>query len=307
MIDAGSRKTVQLYFYTMTIERTKKIADDTAYCIDAIIKALANLLSAINAKSLKEKTHHIIPKSKVIWLEFAEDKGGGSFNLVFKSAKYDQSRIVRNTDTMESRGVLKQPEDGDEEKTHLLIRFRNNADRFIVACESNYFGASTVDIAAYLNEQFDQACSGPNEQYLYKVSFDPLPSEEFLKGLSKMKQINLLRLTVDIADLSQNDFHCFSGRDEIRSTVEIYLRKKRGRKNNISQDLISEVYHNTGMTKKIKRIAVEGSNKTGSLKIDSDSYQMKHSVTVETIPPTREVKTSDFFEKAQEFIREMGL
>lgn len=307
MIGADSKKTVQLYFYTMTVGRTKKTADNTVYSIDAVIRALTDLLFAISTKDLLTKTYHLSSKSKVIWLESVEDKGKGSFNLVFKSAKYDQSRIVRNTDTMESRGVLKKPEDGDEEKTHLLIRLRGDSDRFIIACEFNYYGIGTLDIATYLNEQFDQALGGPNEQYSYKVSFEPLPSEEFLTGLAKMKQIDLFRLTLDIADISHGDFQRFANRNELRSTVEVYLRKKRGRKNNIPPDLIREVYQDTGLTKKIKRIAVEGSNQAGSLKIDSESYQMKHAVTVETLPPTREVNTSDFFQKAQNFIKEMGL
>ena len=306
MIGADSKKTVQLYFYTMTVERTKKTADNTVYSIDAVIQAFNGLLSAISTKDLLSKTYHLSSKSKVIWLESVEDKGKGNFNLVFKSAKYDQSRTVRNTNTMESRGVLKKPEDGDEEKTHLLIRFRGDSDRFIIACEFNYYGIGTLDIATYLNEQFDQT-HGPTQQYTYKVSFEPLPSEEFLTGLAKMKQIDLLRLTFDIADMEHNDFQRFAGRNELRSTVEVYLRKKRGRKNNIPQDLIREVYQNTGITKKIKRIAVEGSNQTGSLKIDSESVQMKHSVTVETVPLTREVNTTDFFQKAQNFINEMGL
>ena len=307
MIGSDSRKTVQLYFYTMTIERTKKTADDTAYNFDAVLKAFTDLISDIMKKDLLNKKYQISSKSKVVWLESFEDKGKGSFNFVFKSAKYDQSRTVRNTDTMESRGVLKQPEDGDEEKTHLIVRFRNDSDRLIVACEFNYYGINTGDIAAYFNEQFDQAHSGSGDQYSYKVSFDVLPSEDFLKELVKLRQINLLRLTMDIADMTQSDFQRFAGRDEIRSTAEVYLRKKRGKKNNISQELIREVYQDTGINKKIKRIAVEGSNQAGSLKIDSESYQMKHSVTVETLPPTREVDTKDFFQKAQEFIKEMGL
>ena len=308
MVGTESKKAVQLYFYTMTIERTKKTADDTAYSIGAVVQAFTDLLTSVNAKDILTKTLHLSKKSKVIWLDSVEAKSKGCFNLVFKSAKYDQSRTVRNTETMEERGVLKQPEDGDEEKTHLLIRFRVDSDRFIAIHESNYYGVTTWDISAYLNEYFDQMHSGSNAPYAYQVSFDPLPSEEFLKGLSKMKKINLFRLTMSIDDLDKGDFQKFAGRNELRPTVEVYLRKRPGKGNNISQDLIREVYQDTGATKRIKRIAVEGSNQSGSLKIDTESYQMKHSITVDTVQsPTHEVHTIDFFQKAEEFIREMGL
>jgi len=308
MVGTEPKKTVQLYFYTMTVERTKKTADDTAYNIDAVIQVFSGLLTAVNAKGLIAKTHHLSKKSKVIWLDSVESKGKGCFNLVFKSAKYDQSRTVRNTHTMEDRGILKQPEDGDEEKTHLLIRFREDSSRFITAIESNYYGVSTGDIAAYLNEYFDQANSSSGSQYAFKVYFEVLPSEEFIKGLERMKKTNVLRITLDIADLQQSDFARFAGRDDIRQTVDITLHKKPGKNNNIPKDLIREVYENTGGHKKIKRIAVEGTNPAGSLKIDSESYQMKHILTVDTLQvPTHEIQTLDFFQKAEEYFREMGL
>lgn len=292
----------------MTVERTKKTADDTPYSIDAVVQAFNDLLSAIMGKDLLSKKYDLHNKSKVIWLDSIESKGKGCFNLVFKSAKYDQSRTVRNTETMEDRGVLKQPEDGDEEKTHILIRFLADSDRFFAALEFNYYGVGTGDIAAYLNECFDQVHSGSDDQYSFRVSFTILPSEEFLKGLDRMKKTNVLRLTLDIADLHQSDFTRFAGRNEIRQTVDIAIHKTRGKNNNIPKDLIRDVYQSTGAHKTVKRIAVEGTNPAGSLKIDSESYQMKHSIAVETLQfPTHEVHTTDFFQKAEEYFKEMGL
>lgn len=302
------KKAVPLNFYTMTVERTKKAADDTAYNIDAVVQAFSDLLNSVCAKDLIAKTHQLGKKSKVIWLDVVEVKSKGCFNLVFKSAKYDQSRIVRNTETMEDRGILKKPEDGDEEKTHLLIRFRNDANRFIAAIEFNYYGVGTGDIEAYLNEYFYKAHSNSDDPYSFKVNFEILPSEEFLNGLDRMKKTNILRVTLDIADLQQSDFARFAGRDDIRQTVDLIIHKKRGRNNNIPKDLIRDVFHKTGAFKTVKRIAVEGTNPTGSLKIDSESYQMKHSITVDTLQgPTHEVKTSDFFQKAEEYFKGMGL
>lgn len=307
MVNADAKKTVQLYFYTMSIGRDKKCADDTPYNIKAIIAAFSQLLTSITTKELIDRKFDLKPKNKIIWLDSYTDLKNGSFNLVFKSAKYLQSRLVRNTDTMESRGVLKQPEDGDEELTHMCVRFRKDSDRFIIACEFNYYGIGTEDIKKYLNSQFECLQELTGDPYSYSVTFEMLPSADFLTELTKMKKINVLRLTMDIDDIAQGDFQRFSGRDELRPTVEIYLRKKRGKNNNISQNMIKEVYGDTGSTKKIRKIAVEGANESGCLKIDSESIQMKHSIVVDTLPQTNEVVTRDFFEKVAEFIREMGV
>jgi hypothetical protein len=307
---SDSKKTVQIYFYSMDVERKKKSADDTPYSMDAICKALSSLLDTIVKKDLQYKKHDFTSKKKVVWLESVDNLTNGNFNLVFKSAKYDQSREVRNTDTMEERGVLKNPEDGDEEKSHLCLRLRKGAERITAVMESNFYGIGTTDIAAYLNAQFNAIQENSEEQYSYSVSFEIMPSEDFLIELDKMKKINLLRVTMDIKDLDLGDFQSFADRDILRPTVELYIRKKRGKGINIPKNLISTTYqqHKSASPKKqIRKIAVEGANDSGSLKIDTDSIQMKHSIEVETFQPTNEVNTADFFVKASAFITETGV
>lgn len=307
MVNVDNKKTVQLYFYTMSVGRNKKSVDDTPYNIDAIIAAFSRLLTYIIEKELIDRKFDLKPKNKIIWLDSFTDFKNGSFNLVLKSAKYLQSRLVRNTDTMESRGILKQPEDGDEELTHVCFRFRKNSDRFIVACEFNYYGIGIEDIKKYLNYQFECLQESSGDPYSYSVTFEMMPSADFLTELTKMKKINVLRLTMDIDDIAQGDFQRFAGRAELRPTVEVYLRRKRGKGNNISRKMIEEVYGDTGSTKKIRKISVEGANESGCLKIDSESIQMKHSIVVETLLQTNEVATRDFFAKADDFMREMGV
>jgi hypothetical protein len=133
--------------------------------------------------------------------------------------------------------------------------------------------------------------------------------EDFLVELDGMTKVNLLRLTIDIAELG-GDFQDFAGTNGVRSTVELYIRKERGRGVNIPKNLISNTYNqhkSINPKMKIKKIAVEGSNNSGNLKIDTDSIHMKHSIEVETIQPTNEVNTTDFFDKVSEFIKERGV
>jgi hypothetical protein len=306
------KKTVQIYFYSMDIERKKKSADDTPYSIDAICKALSSLFTNIVSKDLKAKTKDMAKKKKVVWLEEVSDLDNGNFNIVFKSARYDQSREVINTDTMEQRGVLKQPEDGDEEKTHLCVRLRKGADRLTAVLESNYLGISTSDIAAYLNEQFNFVLEDSEEQYSYKVSFEIMPSEDFLVELANMKKVNLLRITVDLKDLGLGDFQSLADKDILRPTVELYIRKERGKDSREIKDIINATYNDhksANPQKQIRKISVEGSNKSGNLKIDTESIHMKHSMEVETESSQLQnvVKTSDFFNKAWLFIIEKGV
>ena len=104
-------------------------------------------------------------------------------------------------------------------------------------------------------------------------------------------------------DSAFGDFFNLAGRDSIRDTVDITIHKKRGKGNDIPIDLIETYFKDTGKFNRIKKISVEGANKSGNLKIDTDSIQLKHSITVGVIAPTNEVDSNQFFLQAQ---REIG-
>ena len=308
-IQMSDSKTITIYSHHIDIARDKKGADNTPYSISAVCAALSSLFDAVVKKDLQTKTQRIEKNKKVIWLESVTGLQGGNFNLTFKSAKYDQSREVRNTDTMEARGRLQNPEDGAEEKTHLCIRLRKGAERFTAVLDGNFYGVSMSNIRDYLNWQFNSIQEDSDEQYSYSVSFEMMLGEDFLAELDKMDKINLMRITVDITELGK-DFQSFAGRDEVRSTGELYIRKEKGKGKKIPKDMISTAYQqhtDVASKKRIKKIAVEGTNNNGSLKIDTESIHMKHSIEVSTVQPTNELDTADFFTKADAFIKEMGV
>ena len=292
----------------MDVERKKKNADNTPYDISAICTALSSLFDAVVKKDLQAKTLRVEKNEKVIWLESVTNLQNGNFNLTFRSGKYNQSREVVNTDTMEDLGIKLNPEDAPKEKTHLCIRLLKGADRFTAVLESNSSGVSISSIKNYLNNQFNSIQEDSEDNYSYNVSFEIMLGEDFLAELDKMNKINIMRITVDIADLGK-DFQNFAGRD-VRSTVELYIRKEQGRGKNIPKDIISTAYKqhtDVQPNLRIKKIAVEGGNINGNLKIDTESIHMKHSISVKTTLPTNEVSSSDFFTKADAFIREMGV
>lgn len=293
----------------MDVARDKKGADNTPYNLDAICNSISLLLDIIVKKDLLLKTLRIEKNEKVLWLDSVTDLKNGNFNLVFKSARYNQSRKVWKTDTMEPRGILQNPEDGAEHKTHLCIRMPKGAERFTAVLEGNYNGVGINSIRSYLNNQFNSVQEDSDEQYSYKVSFDMMLGEDFLTLLEEMTKINLMRITVDIEDLG-SDFLSFARQNNAPSTVELYIRKEKGKGKNIPRNMISTAYQqykDVKSKKRIKKIAVEGGNENGSLKIDTESIYMKHSIEVDTVLPTNEVSTTDFFEKASNFIRELGV
>lgn len=254
-----------------------------------------------------DRRFELTGKKKVMWPHehFRRDKGKNlRIDVVFKSAKYDQSRNVIDTVSMEQKGRIKKENDGDEEKTHLSLRLGEDQQLYVAVFESNYYGVGIKDIESYINEFAEKYYINNERDGTFRISFDPYLSTDFLDELKKMKKKNVLSITVDKEVLS-SDFMFLAGRNDIKDTVTITVGKK-GRGKNIPDDLIKSMYGEVGRDK-IKRIRVEGSNQGGSLKIDTESLQLKHSLLVDTTNDTHEVSTFDIFKKIQEYIDAIGV
>lgn len=304
--ESATTKQVKVEFHYMSVERKKKSSDSTTYDIGEVITTIAAMFTLLINKNRVERKHDFASREKTIWLENFTDLGNGNFDIVFMSARYNRSRNVINTETMEQKGMLKQPKDGDEEKTHFCIRFKQGKDRFITINERNSDGITINEIKWYLNQQFEEYHVQFNTAFSYSIDFDIILSKDFLSELKKMKKINLLTLTVDKSDPLCSDFLRLAGRDSIKDTINISLGKKRGKGNDIPIDLIEEYFNETGFQKRIKKISVQGSNSEGSLKIDTDSIQLKHSLEVRLVGTTNEVDSTDFFAQAKSVVPQMG-
>ena len=81
---------------------------------------------------------------------------------------------------------------------------------------------------------------------------------------------------------------------------------KKGRGQNVPDDLITSMYGSMTSNDKIKRIRVEGSTLAGQMKIDTDSMQLRHSLQVELTADTNEVNTYDCFKKIQDYLETIG-
>lgn len=304
--DSVNTKQVKVEFHYMSVERKKRSSDSTIYDIGEVISTISAMFSSLIQKKRIDRKHDFTSREKTIWLEKFTDLGNGNFDVIFMSARYNRSRNVIDTETMKQKGMLKQPKDGDEEKTHFCIRFKQGQDRFITINERNSDGITINEIMWYLNQQFEAYHIQFNTDFSYSVSFDIVLSKDFLTELKKMNNINLLTLAVDKSDPLCSDFLRLAGRDSIKDTVNISLGKKRGKGNNIPIDLIEEYFNETGSYKRIKKISVQGSNSEGSLKIDTDSIQLKHILEVKVIGTTNEVDSTNFFTQAKSVVPQIG-
>lgn len=298
-------KNVPVYVYYVTIEKQKNSTDTSSkYNIEEIVNAFTKNLEFTISQELTERKVDNTAIDKVIWLDSFSDLKNGNYNLIFKSAKYNHVRNEIDTVNMTPLGQRKRPQDGDEEKTHLCIRLADGQMRFLAIHESNHYGISIKGIVDYINSQFEKLNEQSDEDVLYRASYEIVPSEEFLIRLKKAKTMHALRLEVD-REVFKDDFWSLSGRNDIRDTVEVVLKRPRGTKI-FPENLIKAYYNNMQSDSRIKSITVSGRGSANdSMEISTDLIKMKHCISVECEDVTFEVRSSDFFLKAQGFIDNM--
>ena len=201
-------------------------------------------------------------------------------------------------------GTRKRQQDGDEEKTHLCIRYNTGEYRFLAVYESNHYGITLNCIVDYLNTQFINYNEDTDDKYHYSISYEIMPGEDFLSSIKKAKTMSVLKLVVSKEDI-KDDFMMFAGRNDIADEVEICLKRPKGAKR-FPDNLIQAYFDNSQnkATGKIKKITTKGTNSFGQFEVDTERMKMKHYLSVSAEMVTNEVNSSDFFEKAQEFIEE---
>lgn len=296
-------KKVPVYFYYLNVLRPGNREDGSVYRFSDFITFFSEMLGSLAGKELLGRKYDFKSDEKVIWLDSCEDLGNGNYNLVFKSAKYNHVRHVIDTAVMLERGTIKQRTDGDEERTHLCIRYHVGQERLICIHESNYYGMAIGRIIRYLNEKLEQHRTEIDGKYTYILQKEIMPCDDFLEELRKMRYVSLLKVTIERQDL-QDDFLRLSDRDDIKDTIDISIGKIK-RNKYIPKNMVREYYTDMQNENKIKRIVAEGANQSGSFRLDTELIKMKQSITVDTSSVTNEVDSTQFFIKAQELINEM--
>lgn len=223
--------------------------------------------------------------------------------LKFKSARYAKSRKVINTDTLVERGVLKKPVDGDEENTHIAIRFEDN-NKAVCIFERNSDGIGVVQLFEYLNEFIMRYHMKINDSVYYALIHSNIISKEFLDALENVKRIRGVTLTVDQEDLTVSEAKAFSGRADLSKDVDIYV-KPSAKGKSIAGDTVKDFYKMyKDANKKVKRITVKADNEDKNpITFDTEKIKAKKIVDV-SATLSGEVKEYSIKEKLFEVIDE---
>lgn len=295
-----SNKKIPIYFYYLGVNVLYTEGDVRPFRWSVFLHDFSSMLSWLMTASLSDRKEDFPSDEKIVWLDEINRNTDNEFNLIFKSAKYNHVRNVIDTVHMEEKGRLKSQDDGDEEKTHIAIRYKVGNSRMICLHGNNFYGVTISKIIEYLTRKFEcwrQQNHLAQKNTLFK---EIMLEDDFLRELYRMSKISLLTLTVDRQDF-HDDFLRLANRDGVKETVNIQLRKI-NRMTDIPVNLVEEYYSEMNSERHIRRITVEGTNETGTFKIDTDSIKKKQIINAQLSDITKEVMSDDFFAQAQNLL-----
>lgn len=217
---------------------------------------------------------------KVVYLDKQEyDETNSILYLKFNSARYAKSREVIDTDTLSSKGILKKPKDGDEEKTHVVIKFDWD-DNAVCIFEKNSDGIGVGQLFEYLNDRIIKYHNAQGDNVYYSIVHENIVSQEFLLALENVKRIKGVTLTVSQQDLSVSEAKAFAGKDDLSEDVDLYF-KPASKGKSITSDTVKEFYKlYNNKNRKVKRITVKADDRQESA-IVFDTEKVKEKVVVE--------------------------
>lgn len=213
---------------------------------------IENVLDFLTSIPIEERRVELCNQEKVIYLEEYVKKEINNMTiyfLKFVSLKYNQTREVLNKDTLESKGRLKDVNDGDKEYNHIAIGVKNG--RIKAAFEYNYYGIQGLGtIISYINDMVTKYFEEIGIDKYYYLEAHNEVHREFLEELNKMRKINAATIVVTSERFGNTEFGDLSGREEIKDEIEITF--KRAKRRYIPKAIIEEYYNKKRMMMLLK-------------------------------------------------------
>lgn len=218
--------------------------------------------------------------------------------LLFKSAKHSYRAPLLNKNTVEERENPKTIEEGEQFKTHLLIKFVDGDA--LVFLESYKNGLTLKLVTEYFNE-FILRYNGNHKREKIKghFSFDAVPRDDFREVLDNMNRVVCASLYIEKQILGSDVLNYSNVTDNIQEDVIVEVKSKRGESiKHAIYDFLAKL--NGGKTA-IRKMRVKGvlPNNNESI-IDTSFIIKKEYIDAQQNEDTGEISTQYLFAQLEE-------
>jgi hypothetical protein len=282
-------------FYYLSL-RTKENGVE----VDLPIKEnLESLVAHLLTKTPVERKHDM-SNDKFVFMDSStksqETDDTMLLSILFKSAKHSYRAPLLNRNTVVARENPKTMLEGEQMKTHCLIKFKEGCAILFLETGQNMLTCN--NITEYLNNSLTIYNSEKEEddRIVGKFCFDMIPRDDFSEVLASMSRVTLAEIYTDKEILGGEYLNFANPSEEMKDTVVMSVKAERGK--NIIQ-CIYNFLDNLGRNgSKIKRIRVKGKlpNDNESI-IDTSFIIKKEFIETQQNEDTGEFNSVDMFKQ----------
>ena len=257
---------------------------------------LLRLLSFIDGLTNTQKKRDIT-RDKICFLDsYDYNENNHIVKILFKSAVHSYRAPLLNRNTIELRENPKTIEEGEQVKTHLLVKYVNGDA--IVFLETGRGLLTLKTITEYLNIFILIHNNNSDNPICGHFTLDIIPRDDFREVLQNMDRVLLAQIYTDKQILGSDSLNFSDRTENVQEDIVIELKTKRQQSiKSVLYDVLSKM---NGNREDIKRVRIKGKmpNNTDCM-IDTDFLMKKEYIDVVQNEETGEFHTADMFNQLE--------
>ena len=204
------------------------------------------------------------------WFEYDEDRN--LLKILFKSARHSYRAPLINRNTVESRENPKTREEGEQVKTHLLVKFINGDA--VVFLETGKSILTLKIICDYLNTFVSVYNNSHRREHIDgSFDFDIIPRDNFREVLDNMQRVVFAEVFIDKQILGSDSLNFSDRLDYVQEDIVIGLKTEK--KESIKHVIYDVLARMSGGRTDIRRVRIKGKMSDSSESIIDTNFVIK--------------------------------
>ena len=231
-----------------------------------------------------------LPNNRFCFLEEFKEENN-YFLGYFISAKTGHKPPLIDEITLEDRENPKEITEGEEEKTHFLIKPLADKKEAILLIEDRRVGVSINTLKRYFGTK-----NPDDEDFILDYKF--ILKKDFIEQIQKFERITAGTLFTDKKILGSPYLEFAEPENSMRDEIEIIIKTKRKKSltKRLAEKFVNEIL--TGTSGEIKRVKFSGIDYDNNpFILDTDNAQLTHYIEVDLEEVTNVVNTRDIYDK----------
>lgn len=248
-------------------------------------QTLRDILNSAHAASHPQKLFEL--DEKKVFLASLENRSG-NLQVGFTVSLYTNYRPdVVEENTGSKRPNPKNNDEGDEEKTHFVVKY--TSDKVYLLVENNSKAISPKKIPLYFNYLYKTF--NPNESRTYNLKYATLAVDNFEQVLERLTRAKTAEIIVEKPILGSQYMQMSNRTSTVKREIKVTVSAERKASIKDFSEDVYQLYSSGGLVKKITIIGVDEDN--SPIKIDTSFMEKKSYIYAEVNEDKGDLKTID--------------